>query len=152
MMTILERIARIFLGGQPKSCPLITLFQEEENAEKAIVLEETGFPYGGVTTLMWWKTNSGEFFRKVHESYGASQSASESAIPIEGGRACVEKMVVQLSEFNQLKNYSGHVRDGVVYRVAWGTRERQHTLTISNPPADSRHYQLVKQVKEHALN
>lgn len=150
-MTILERIVRIFLGGKPPKCPLAALFQEKTNAEKAIILEETALPYGGVTTWTWWKTNSAEFFRKQRKSYGETEARSDMPISLCGATQCVEEMFSLLNGFDQLENYSGHVRDGVVYRVVWGTRERQRTLTISNPPADSRHHQLVMQVKEHAL-
>ena len=150
-MTILERIVRLFLGVQSRSSPLAELFQDQADATKAIILEETGFPYGGVIKYTWWKSNSSEFFRKMCKGFTQTEPDSDAPVLDLGTKGCVETLSSLIEEFEGPKNYTGNVRDGVVYRVACGTRDRQEVFTISNPPAGSRHYQLVTQIKEHVL-
>lgn len=149
-MRFLEKICRAIFGNQPKS-PLTALFRNERDAEKAIAVEETCFPYGGVTTLIWWKSKSAEFHRKTFKKFGESDTGSACKHSVPSGSENVEAMLEIVNGFEPSKGYSGNVRDGIIYCIAWGTRDQQRTLSISNPPADSRHFQLVAQLKNFAL-
>ena len=152
-MAILERIIRVFLGGQPRSSPLIQLFQSESDVDKAIILEETGFPHGGVTEYTWRKARGSGFFKKVHRSFNQAGVDPDASTTVQCAEGHIDELISLIEEeYGELKNYSGNVRDGVVYRVAWGTEDHQHALTIRNPPADSNHYQLVLKLKENATD
>lgn len=151
-MAILERIIRIFLGGRAKSCPLAEVFENETIAERAVVLEETGFPYGGITKYTWWKSSGSGFFKKVHKRFSRTDPNPNVPTTVQSTAVRVDELLSLIEEYDDLNNYSGNVRDGVVYRVAWGSKDRQRTLTIANPPADSKHYQLVSRLKESAMS
>lgn len=150
-MTVLERIIRFVLGGQPRNSPLIQLFQSESDVDQAVILEETGFPHGGVTKFTWWKARGSGFFNKVHRSFNQADTDPEAPTTVQGAEEDFDRIVSLIEEYGELKNYSSNVRDGVVYRVAWGTEDHQHTLTIRNPPANSKHYQLVSSLKKIAM-
>ena len=150
-MTIFEQIVRIFLGGRPKSRLLVELFKSESDADGAIILEEIGFPHGGVSTYTWWRSSSSGFFRKSHRSFNETEVSLNKPVVTQNVKR-VDELFSLIEEFGDLTDYSKsvRVRDGGLYRVSWGTKDKQQTLTIRIPAADSRHYQLVMQLKGNA--
>lgn len=146
-MKRLALILRSLLGAQPKRCPLSELFKTEPHVESAIVLEETGLPYGGVTTYTWWRSNRFGYYRKTHKSFGSTEPHLASVVVLDAAER-VDILFSLVEEYGALRHYSGSTRDGVIYRLSWGTKDHRQTLTAKNPPSDSRHHQLVAQIKE----
>jgi len=150
-MALLERIVQMFLGGTPQKCLLIELFQRVTDAECGVVLEETGLPHGGTTTYTWWKSKDAGYFTKVHRDFDEKTNANDDECETTQDTAQrYDELRSLIEEFGCLENYSANIRDGVVYRVFWGTEESPKRLTISNPAAGSRHHQLVTRLKENA--
>ncbi len=148
-MSILAKIIQAFLGTPPKSL-LKELFQNKSQATIGIVLEETGFPYGGVTIYTWWNTGCSGYFTKTHQDFNSSISEASEAEAVRRETSHVDRLVGAIENSGCLENYLNKMRDGVVYRLFWGTAENQHELTIDNPVAGSDHYQLIAQLKENA--
>lgn len=150
-MSLLKQIFTFFFGRRLSNSPLNSVFLSEPSADQGIVLEETDYPYGGVTTYAWWKLNGSGFFKSSHRAFGEIESNAENeTIHAAGGR--VDEVFKLLNEeYADLHNCIRKVRDGVVYVVTWGTKERQRVIVIKTPTADSRHYQLVSKLKENAL-
>lgn len=150
-MSLLERFLCFVMGKHSNASPLKELFIREPTAEKGIVLKETGFPYGGVTTYAWWKSHGSGFFKTSHREFGETESTVDSKSTHNVGEQVDELLRLLEEEYDDLGNCLRNVRDGIVYVVSWGTKERQRVITIKTPASGSRHYQLVKKLKENAM-
>jgi hypothetical protein len=150
-MSLLEKIFTLLIGQRLTESPLNSLFLREPSADQGIVLKETGYPNGGVTTYTWWKSHGSGFYKSSHRGYGALESNTVSE-PIHAVGDRVDELFKLLNEeYFDLHNYSRKVRDGVVYVVSWGTKERQRSIVVNTPTVDSRHYQLISKLKENTL-
>ena len=150
-MSVFERLLRLVMGKRSNDSPLDMLFRCEPTLEKGIVLQETGFPYGGVTTYAWWKSGGLGFFKMSHRKFGETESPVRSESTHSVGEQVDVLLKMIEDEYDDLENYLRNVRDGVVYVVSWGTKERQRVITIKTPTAESRHYELVKKLKESMM-
>jgi hypothetical protein len=139
------------MNKRSNESPLDVLLRCEPTLEKGIVLQETGFPYGGVTTYAWWKSDGLGFFKMSHRKFGEADSlVRDNSIHSVGEQVEVLLRMIE-DEYDDLENYFRNVRDGVVYVLSWGTKERQRVITMQTPTEESRHYQLVKKLKESLM-
>ena len=58
--------------------------------------------------------------------------------------------LIESADQPKLKNYSGNIRDGVVYFLSWGSKERMRDICIRNPRAKNEYLGLIQKVKESA--
>lgn len=126
---------------------LLELIDSKNDFLFGIVLEEIGLPSGHVTLHRWWKTEEAAFYEQI--SFEGIEGVGVSHGIIERDPAEFDNVFtfVDAADRSKLKSFSSTLRDGVLYSLSWGSKERLGTLTIDNPTVGSPHDHIVKNIK-----
>lgn len=128
---------------------LLDLHNGRYGAIAGIVLEEVGRPNGTVTLHKWWQTQDTAFYERSERIAGASSEF----IPERVNRSSTEfdnlLRTIESLDKPKILNFSGALRDGVSYSVAWDGKACMRDLTIQNPTADSCQARLIQQLKDN---
>jgi hypothetical protein len=146
-MMSFTKIMRTILGFHTRNV-LDLFFKKMPDADFAIVLEEIGYPTGGVRTYAWWKSHQESFFIMYHCAFGKEIVSLDTSRIVNGNMDDFNSIHSFVEQFRYLKDLSSDIRDGGDYCVTWGTKEDQHKVDISNPPAESVHYTFIRQLME----
>ncbi len=152
MMGFLTAIYRASFCPLPKRL-LLDLFDGAPEAACGIVLEEVGRPNGKVTTYRWWRTDQSAFFffSKTESPLVARAERCDTTKGVQGTKEIFDELLslVEAADRPALKNYSGDIRDGVMYSVSWGAKRHMRSLTVQNPAPESRYRDLIQILKEN---
>ena len=149
MMRFISKIYRKNFCSRPKQL-LLELFDESPDITRGIVLQEVGLPKGKVNIYRWWETELFAFFSKSAAASTGSEVVRDA--PIRNSRKCFNELLcfIVASDEPRMANYSGNLRDGVVFSVAWGSPMHIRAVTLQNPTRESTYAKLIQGMKENA--
>lgn len=150
MIAALKRIYR-YAFCSPAKRTLLELFDQAGNLRRAIVLTETA-PLSGTTVTYTWQ----EFPKSCRVSISLFKHAQNVHVRVQDRELPQPEVGELIRQINlmggvKLGNFSGKARDGIFYRICWGTPSELVNLSIRNPQIGSKQHQtLVRLLKEHA--
>ena len=127
---------------------LLETMQAVPGAVGAIILEEIGLPNGDITVHRWWRTNLASFYARANRIEAFTVSGDTITEKLAND---FDELLKELQRLDQppVKSYAVPVRDGVVFFVAWGSRDEIRDITIRNPQQNTVHFRLVDFLKNN---
>lgn len=148
-MQFITKIYRKNFYSRPKQL-LLELFDESPDITRGIVLQEVGLPKGKINTYRWWEAERFAFFSESVAASTGSEVIRDA--PFQNSRKCFNELLcfIEASDEPRMTNYSGNIRDGVVFSLAWGSPTHIRALTLQNPKRESTYAKLIQGIKENA--
>ncbi len=150
-MGFLTTLYRATFCSGPKRL-LLELFDAAPDATTGIVLQEIGLPYGKVTLYRWWRTDECAFCSVMEtRSVGSARPCDTTKVTQRPATRFDELLsLIETADTPPLENYSGNLRDGIVYCISWGTKKHLRALGVQNPIRESPYCYLIQQLKANA--
>lgn len=150
MIAIIKQIFhRIFLQMEKNS--FSELFEQQNIPCRAILLHET-CPLSGMRISYLWQ----EFADDAHLTIREENLKNKTLRTTDNRMLAKNKFEFIINQIEGARsagidNYSGKVKDGVIYDLYWGSSSKQTSLRIKNPQAGSkRHQEFIEMLKKNA--